>query len=158
MKMGNIGSRVGLEPTYLAFHDSLLPLHQIRSLWSPLYPCPPVYIALCLRGQCRLLHLPPWNCVSMLTITYIHRVGSTTIQCIACRGSMVIPTSVVGVMKMGNIVTRMGLKPTSLAFRAKVLSLHHIAYLMSLQFPHPPVYVALCLRGQCRLLQYHSCE
>ena len=30
-------------------------------------------------------------------------------------------TSVVGVMKMGNIVSRMGLEPTSLAFQASVV-------------------------------------
>ena len=35
---------------------------------------------------------------------------------------------VVGVMKMGNIVSRAELKPTSLAFRARVLPLHHIGF------------------------------
>ena len=36
--------------------------------------------------------------------------------------------SVVGVMKMGNNVPRAGLKPTSLAFRASVLQLHHVGF------------------------------
>ena len=56
-----------------------------------------------------------------------------------------------GVMKMGNIVPRAGLKPTSLAFRDSVLPLHHVGCPMSPLYPRPP----LCLRGQCRLL--HSC-
>ena len=37
-------------------------------------------------------------------------------------------TCVVGVMKMGNIVPRVGLKHISLAFRASVLPLHHIGF------------------------------
>ena len=57
-------------------------------------------------------------------------------------------TSVVGVMKMKNIVPR----ATSLAFWARVLSLHHVGSLMSPLHPHPPVYVAPYLRGQCKLL------
>ena len=59
---------------------------------------------------------------------------------------------VVGAMKMGNIVPRVGSKPTSLAFRASVLSIHHIGSLMSPIFPHLPVYVGPCRRGQCRIL------
>ena len=58
--------------------------------------------------------------------------------------------NVMGVMKIGNIVHRAELEPTSLAFQASVLSLHHIGSLMSALFPCLPVYVALCLRGQCR--------
>ena len=61
---------------------------------------------------------------------------------------------VMGVMKMGNIVPRAGLEPTSLAFQASVLPLHHVGSLMSPLYPCPLVYVALCLRGQRRLLQY----
>ena len=34
------------------------------SLMSPLYPHPPDYVALCHRGQCRLLQTYPWNCKS----------------------------------------------------------------------------------------------
>ena len=61
---------------------------------------------------------------------------------------MVMATSVMSVMKMGNIVPRVGLKPTYLAFWAPHSSL------MSPLSPHPPVYAAPCLRGLCRLLQY----
>ena len=57
MKMENIVPRVGIEPTSLAFWASELPLHHVGSLMSPLYPQPPVYVAPCLRRQCRLLHI-----------------------------------------------------------------------------------------------------
>ena len=39
----------GLEPTSLSFRVSVLPLHHIGSLTSPLYPHPLVYEAPCLR-------------------------------------------------------------------------------------------------------------
>ena len=55
MRMGNIMPRAALKSTSLTFRASVLPLHHIGSLMSPLYPCPPVYAASCLRGQCRLL-------------------------------------------------------------------------------------------------------
>ena len=64
-------------------------------------------------------------------------------------------TSIMAVTKMGNTVPRAGIEPTSLIFRANVLPLHHIESLMSPLFPHQPVYMALCLRGQCRLLHMH---
>ena len=51
--------------------------------------------------------------------------------------------SVMGVMKMGNTAPRAGVEPTSLAFWASVLPVHHIGSLMFLLYPHPPVYVAL---------------
>ena len=55
VKMGNIVPRTGIEATSLAFRASVLPLHYIGSLISPLYPCLPVYAGPGLRGQCRLL-------------------------------------------------------------------------------------------------------
>ena len=50
------------------------------------------------------------------------RAGSTTIQCVTCTGSMVMATSVMGVMNMGNIMPRAGIVPTSLEFQSSVLS------------------------------------
>ena len=41
---------------------------------------------------------------------------------------MYICVCVMGVMKMGNTVPRVGLEPTSLAFWASVLSLHHVSF------------------------------
>ena len=92
MKMVNTVPRARIKHTSLAFQASVLPLHHVGSLMSPVYPCLPVYVALCLRGQCRLLHSPPWNCKSfnvynyIHTYIYMHRVGSTTIQGIDCTG------------------------------------------------------------------------
>ena len=57
-------------------------------------------------------------------------------------------------MKMGNTVPRVGLEPTSLAFWASVLPLHHTGSLMSPLSPRLPVDAAPCLRGHGRLLQY----
>ena len=62
---------------------------------------------------------------------------------------------VMGAMKMGNIVPRVGLKPTSLAFRDSVPPLHNIGSLMSPLYPCLPVYAVPCLRGRCRLLHIH---
>ena len=68
-------------------------------------------------------HPPGVVILIMLAITYsqwpyifIHRVDSTTIQDIACTGTPGMATSAVGVMKMGNIVPRVGIEPTPLAF------------------------------------------
>ena len=45
---------------------------------------------------------------------------------------------VMGVMKMGNTMPGAGLEPTSLAFWASVLPLHHIGSQMSPLYPCPP--------------------
>ena len=65
------------------------------------------------------------------------------------------PLKLLGVMKIGNIVPRVGIEPRSLAFRASVLPLHHVGSLMAPLYPYLPVYAAPYLRGQCSLLQYH---
>ena len=65
---------------------------------------------------------------------------------------MVKANSVMGVMKMGNIIPRVGIKPTSLAFSASVLQLHHVGSLMSPVYPCSPDYASPCLKGRCRLL------
>ena len=65
-------------------------------------------------------------------------------------------TSIVGVMKMGNIVPRYGIEPTSLSFQASVQPLHHVGSLMSLLYPRLPVNAAPCLRGQCSLLHMYT--
>ena len=72
MEMGNIVPRVGLEPTSRAFMASVLPLGQVGSLISPLYPCLPVYAAHCLRSMGRPLHSSPWSCKSFIAYNYIH--------------------------------------------------------------------------------------
>ena len=47
MKMGKIVPRVGIESAALAFRVSLLPLHYVSSLTSPLFPRLHVYAAPC---------------------------------------------------------------------------------------------------------------
>ena len=53
---------------------------------------------------------------------------------------MVMATSVMGVMNMGNIVLRVLIKPTSLPFWVSVL--HHVGTLMSPPYPRLSVYAA----------------
>ena len=55
MEMENTVPSAGLELTSQAFWVSVLPLHQVGSLMSPLYAHPPVYAAPCLRDQCRMV-------------------------------------------------------------------------------------------------------
>ena len=102
----------------------------------------------------------------MLTIAYmqamtfcIHTQGRFTnhTACSLYR-IMVTTTSVVGVVKMGNSVPRAGLESTSLAFQASMVPFHYACSLMSPLYPHLPICVVLCLRGQCRLLQYFNCK
>ena len=83
--------------------------------------------------------LPRIVSLLILTITYrqtvpSHRVGSATIQHIACTGSWSWQTSVVGVMKMGNIVPRARIKHTSLAIWASVLTItpHRLPYVITI--------------------------
>ena len=130
--MGNIVPRVGIEPISLTFQASVLPFHHVDSLMSPLYPRLPVSAAPCLRGQYRLLNSSPWN--HLLMLTYIHTGNGDTQgrfnNHTACSLSsiLVMATSVVGVMKMGNIVPIAGLEPTSPGFRATVLPFHHVGF------------------------------
>ena len=131
-------------------------LHQLGSLMSPLYPCLPVYVAPCLRGQCKLLHSSPWNCKSFHAYNYIHISNGLTytytgyvqqlysVYVVQAHG---LGTSVVDVMKMGNIVPRVGIEPTSLAFWVSLLPLHHIVPLMSPIYPRLRVCTAPYLRG-----------
>ena len=62
--------------------------------------------------------------------------------------------NVEGVMEMENIAPRAGSQFVSLAFRASVVT--NLVSLMSPHYLHLPVFVAPCLRGQCRLLQLPS--
>ena len=99
--------------------------------------CLPVYAAPYLRVLCKLLHLSPWNCNSCNAYSYIHTGNDYTctqteqVQQPYSTYLVQVPshgTSVTGVMNMGNTVPRVGLKCTSLAFQASVLTLHHIGF------------------------------
>ena len=168
-KMGNIVHRMGIEPTSLAFRASVLPLHHVGSLISPLYPRPSVFAPPCLRGKW-LLHSSPWNCKSFNSYNYIHRGNGLTyvhtqgrfnnhIACSLYR-IMVTPTSVVGVMQMGNTVLGAGLKPTSLTFRSRVWPFHHIGSLMPPLYTCPPLCRSLPQRSvqtTTHLLSFFCC-
>ena len=55
---------------------------------------------------------------------------------------LVTATRVMGMTKMGNIVPRVGVEPTSVGFWASVLQLYQEASLMSPLYPLLPVYAA----------------
>ena len=163
MKMGNIVPRAGIEPTSLAFRASVLPVHHVGFLMSPLYPYLLVHATPCFRGQCRLLHLPLWNCKSVNaynyvhtgnSLTHIHTQGNFNKQTAHNLYSILVMAPVSWMWwTLGNIVPRVGIKLTSLAFQASVLPLHTIGSLMSPLYPCLHIYAAPCPRGQCRLLQ-----
>ena len=68
--------------------------------------------------------------------------------------------TVMGMRKMENIVPRVGIEPTSLAFQLSVQPLHHIGFSDVTTIPRLPVYASPCLRDQYRLLLLlvlHNC-
>ena len=151
MKMGNIVPRARIEPTSLAFQVSVQLLHHVGSLMSPLYLRLPVYADQRSAQSTTLISL--FNADNYIHtgngLTYTHtqdRFNNHT-ACSLYR-IMVTATSVMCVIKMGNIVPRARLEPTSLASRASVLPLHHIGSPMSLLYPRVPVYAAPCPRSQ----------
>ena len=81
------------------------------------------------------------------------RTAANIIQlCKILFGLLNIVDIVIDVRKMGDIVRRTGLKPTSLAFWAIVIPLHHVGSVMSPLYLYLLVHAAPCLRGQFRLL------
>ena len=59
-------------------------------------------------------------------------------------------------MKMGNIGPRAGLEPTSLAFQACILLLHHVGSLMSPLYPCLPCYLAMQLLASEASTDYYN--
>ena len=68
---------------------------------------------------------------------------------------MVTATSVMGMMKLGNIVPRGGIEPTYLSLWASVLTITPLGFLIPTSYPRLLVYAVLCLRGQYRLLHIY---
>ena len=67
--------------------------------------------------------------------------------------------SVVGKMKVGNIVPRAGLEPASLAFQVSVLPLHLVGSLMSLLKCYAHAYLSMqLLASEVRADYYSSLE
>ena len=80
-----------------------------------------LYLAWNVLKKCLDLHLPHFNTLRSVEFNAIFGYDSNDIF--------------VGVMKMGNIVPRMAVEPTSMALRASVLPLHHVGSLMSPLYP-----------------------
>ena len=132
-------SRMGLKPTSLAFWASVLPLHHLGSLMSPLYPRPPILQLLAYTRPPDIVSI--W-CLQLHTYRQwpfiIHTQGKFNNHTVCSLYRIMIkPTSVVGVMNVGNNLPRVGLEPTSLGFPASMLRLHHIGSLMSPLYPRP---------------------
>ena len=135
MRMGNIAPREGIEPTFLAFQGSVLTIKPPR-LPAVTMLSTPTCIWIVWEVSADYYTHPPWNCKSFNaydysqtgsdhTYTYIHRVGSTTIQRNHTYHSLyrVTATSIMIEMKIGTIAPRVGTEPTSLAFWASVLTI-----------------------------------
>ena len=85
----------------------------------------------------------------MLTITYIRTESDLrykytgSVQQLSSAELVQKPgrdTNLIRAIKMGNIVPRAGIKPTSLALWANVLTIHHLSSLPSPHYPGLPVY------------------
>ena len=105
----------------------------------PQRPLPATCVVFCYLQHCFVRnHFPLFVCLfASLNFTSLHTK----------RRFYHIDSCVMGDMKMGNIVPRAGFKPTSLAFWATVLSLHHAGSLKSPLYPCLPACSALCLRS-----------
>ena len=127
IKMGNIDPTAGIESKSLAFRASVLPSHHIGSLMSPPCPCIPVYIAHCLKGQCRPLQSSHCNCKSFNAYNYVHAGNGLTYT---YTGQVREPyrswswNQCCGGDENRNIVPRVETEPTYPAFNASVLPLH----------------------------------
>ena len=100
---------------------------------------------------------PELVCLLMLTITYILTYWFNNHIVYSLYWIVLMETSVVGTMKMGNIVPKAGIEPTYLTFWAIVLPIHHLGYLMSQLCSRLPIYVSPCLTCQCKLLHMYIC-
>ena len=126
MKIGNIVPRAGIEPYIPGIWASMLTLTPCRIPWCPHYTC--VYLSMqLLAWAVRAAYCNRPHAIVSLTITYrqsphihAHRVISTVIQILHDTGHAI---RAMGVMKMGNIIPRVGIKPRSPSFQASVLTI-----------------------------------
>ena len=175
MKMLNIMPRAGVDPTSLALWASVITITPCRfpdvtTIPTPTSPCSSLP-----QRSVQPTTLAPPGIISLLllTITYIQTVTSHTYMYVCVyvctQGSfndhrahslyriLVKATMVVGVIKMGNIVSRVAIEPISLAFQASVLTIipHRLPDVTTI--PMPTLHVAPCLTGgHSSLLQLHN--
>ena len=93
------------------------------------YSCPPRIVSLLMLTIIYIqsiafnIHRPTQGGFNSHTVHSLYRITIMT-------------TSVEGVTKMGNIVPRAEIEPTSLAFQASVLPLYHVCSLISPLYPY----------------------
>ena len=78
MKMGNIVPRAGIEAASLAFQASVLQLHHVGSLNSPLCQWLPVYAAPCLEVSADYYNMDNVLCSILLLLLLLLRLSHVT--------------------------------------------------------------------------------
>ena len=130
MEMENSVPRVGIEPSSVAFWASVPPLHHVgfpdlTTTPTPTRLCSPLPQRSVQTTRTTLIHPAGIVSLLMLTMYYVQpsdisdmhikdRFRSHTVH--SLYRTMAMATSVLGVMKIGNILHRAGIEPTSLAF------------------------------------------
>ena len=119
MKTGSIVPRVGIDPTFLALRPSTLTITSCRTPLCHHHIHAYLFMQLFVWEISAMYYTNPPGIVSLVspTITYIQAVTS--------QGRFRNHTAhslyrILGEMKMGNIMPRVGIEPTSLAFWVSV--------------------------------------
>ena len=155
MKMGNIVPREGIETTSLTFWSNVLPLHQVGSVMSALYPHLPVYAAPYLRGY----YTHPTGIASLLMLTiiciqamvlHIHTQGRFNNHSACSLYRILVMAPVLWMWWKWEILCLEQESDPHLWHAQPVC--HHYTILMPSPYPRLFVYAAPCLRGQCRQL------
>ena len=112
--MGNTVPRAGLKATSLAFWGSVLPLHHVGFPDVITIPMP----------TCLYSSVPQTSVQTTVQAVISHTQGRFNNHpgCSLCR-TMLMATSVMSLMIMGNSVPKTGIEPTYLAFPASVLTI-----------------------------------
>ena len=162
MKMRNTVPRPGIEPTSLAFWTTVLVITPRRLPWCHHYTRAFLSMQLLAWKVSADYYIHPlWNCKSFNAYNYIqimalHKQTQGMFNNHTTHSLymfIVMTTSVVGVMKMGNTLPRAGIEPTSQAFRASVLTIipvrrpwcrHYTHAYLSMQILASEVSAAYC--------------
>ena len=105
----------------------------------------------------------PWNCSYFNAYNFIQTCSDLKYICTHGKFNnhtahhlysiITVAVNAMGVMKMGNIGTRAGIKPISLVIRKPFC---HLGSLISPSYPRLSVYVAACMRHQWRLTEHNN--
>ena len=159
MKMGNIVPSAGIKPTSLTFWAIVIPLHHISFpdvTTIPMHTC--LYMQLLASEVSGDYNTLPPGIISLFMFTnkyiqamalHIHTQRRFNNQrAHSLYRITVTPSSVMGVMKMGNTVPRAGILG-----QCATVTLCRLPDVTTI--PHLPLCAAPCLRGQWRLLEYY---